>query len=107
MCDQLPASEGNRHDGAMMEDEVVKRRRWLSRQQFLDLLGAANLIPGPSSSEMAIFIGQRQAGWRGLLLAGLCFILPAAVLVGLIAWAYVRFGSLPMLRASCMASSRW
>ena len=80
---------------AMMEDEVVTRRGWLSRQRFLDLLGAANLIPGPSSSELAIYIGQSQAGWRGLLLGGGCFILPAAVLVTIIAWAYVRFGSLP------------
>jgi chromate transporter len=68
---------------AMMEDEVVVRRKWLSRQQFLDLLGAANLIPGPTSSEMAIYIGQNQAGWMGLLLGGGCFILPAALIVAL------------------------
>ncbi len=65
---------------AMMEDEVVNRRRWLSRQRFLDLLGAANLLPGPSSSELAIYIGQSQAGWAGLLLSGICFVLPAALL---------------------------
>jgi chromate transporter len=82
---------------AMMEDEVVVRRKWLTRQQFLDLLGAANLIPGPTSSEMAIYIGQNQAGWVGLLLGGGCFILPAALLVGAIAWAYVRFGALPQV----------
>jgi chromate transporter len=82
---------------AMMEDEVVARRRWLDRQQFLDLLGAANLIPGPTSSEMAIYIGQSQAGWFGLFLGGSCFILPAALLVGTIAWAYVRFGALPQV----------
>ena len=79
----------------MLEDEVVTRRRWLSRQEFLDLLGATNLIPGPNSTEMAIHIGHRRAGFAGLAVAGVCFILPAAVLVGLIAWAYVRFGSLP------------
>jgi len=80
---------------AMMEDEVVNRRRWLDRQRFLDLLGVANLLPGPSSSELAIYIGQSQAGWAGLLLGGACFILPAALLTAMIAWAYTRFGSLP------------
>src|ERR1700730_15099258 len=66
---------------AIMEDELVRRRRWLSRQKFLDLLGASNLIPGPSSSELAIHIGYMCAGWRGLLIAGICFILPAALMV--------------------------
>ncbi len=80
---------------AMMEDEVVRRRRWLSKEKFLDLLGAANLIPGPSSTELAIYIGYLQAGWIGLLLAGVCFILPAALIVTALAWAYVQFGSLP------------
>ena len=80
---------------AMMEDEVVRRRRWLSKEKFLDLLGAANLIPGPSSTEMAIYIGYLQAGWIGLLIAGVCFILPAAIIVTILAWAYVQFGSLP------------
>src|SRR5437764_6925298 len=80
---------------AMMEEEVVRRRRWLTREAFLDLLAAANLIPGPSSTEMAIFIGQSQAGWRGLVAGGVCFILPAALMVTAIAWAYVRFGALP------------
>jgi len=80
---------------AMMEDEVVIRRRWLSKEKFLDLLGAANLIPGPSSTELAIYIGYLQAGWIGLLLAGVCFILPAALVVTALAWAYVQFGSLP------------
>ncbi|MCU1282481.1 MAG: chromate transporter, chromate ion transporter family [bacterium] len=80
---------------AMMEDEVVVRRKWLTREEFLDLLGATNLIPGPNSTEMAIHIGGRRAGWPGLLVAGVCFIVPAAVLVAVIAWAYVRFGSLP------------
>jgi chromate transporter len=80
---------------AMMEDEVVRRRRWLTRDEFLDYLGATNLIPGPNSTEMAIHIGHARAGWWGLVVAGVCFILPAAVIVGVIAWAYVRFGSLP------------
>jgi len=82
---------------AMMEHEVVRRRAWLSREEFLDLLGAANLIPGPSSTELAIFIGYRRAGWVGLLLGGACFILPAALIVGGCAWAYVRFGALPQV----------
>jgi chromate transporter len=80
---------------AMMEDEVVRRRRWLSREEFLDLLGATHLIPGPNSTEMAIHIGRARAGWRGLLVAGACFIVPATLLVGALAWGYVRFGSVP------------
>lgn len=80
---------------AMMEDEVVVRRRWLSHERFLDMMGAANLIPGPSSSELAVFIGYEQAGIPGLVLAGICFVLPAALMSGVIAWAYVRFGTLP------------
>src|SRR5580658_4460770 len=80
---------------AMMEDEFVRRRAWLTREQFLDLVGAAGLIPGPSSTEVAIYVGYRRAGWRGLLVAGLCFILPAAFMVTAIAWAYVRYGRLP------------
>jgi chromate transporter len=80
---------------AMMEDEVVRRRQWLTREQFLDYLGATNLIPGPNSTEMAIHIGHARAGWKGLIVAGACFILPAAIIVSVIAWAYVRFGALP------------
>lgn len=80
---------------AMMEDEVVRRRQWLSREEFLDLLGAANLIPGPNSTEMAIHIGHRQAGWAGLVVAGVCFIVPAALIVTAFAWAYVRYRALP------------
>src|ERR1700719_5126133 len=72
---------------AMMEDELVRRRKWLSREKFLDLLGASNLIPGPSSSELAIHIGYLRGGSAGLLVGGGCFILPAAILVGGIAWA--------------------
>ncbi len=80
---------------ALMRQEVVERRKWLTEAQFLDLIGAANLIPGPSSTEVAIYIGFLRARWAGLILAGTCFILPAALLVSLIAWAYVRFGRLP------------
>jgi len=82
---------------AVMENEVVRRRKWLSSERFLDLLGAANLIPGPSSTELAIFIGYEQAGALGLLLAGACFILPAAAMVTALAWAYVRFGAIPQV----------
>jgi chromate transporter len=77
-----------------MEDEVVRRRRWLTRDEFLDYLGATNLIPGPNSTEMAIHIGHARAGWPGLLIAGAAFILPASLMVGALAWAYVRFGAL-------------
>ncbi len=80
---------------AMMEDEVVSRRGWLTREQFLDFLGATNLIPGPNSTEMAIHVGRVRAGLPGLLVAGASFILPSAVMVTALAWAYVRFGSLP------------
>lgn len=80
---------------AMMEDEIVRRRNWLTREEFLDLVGVVNLIPGPNSTEMAIQIGYRMAGWRGLLMGGICFILPAALLTLALAWAYVRYGALP------------
>jgi chromate transporter len=80
---------------AMMEEEFVRRRRWVTHTDFLDRLATANLIPGPSSTEVAIFIGQLKQGWLGLIVAGTCFIVPAASIVLLIAWAYVRFGSLP------------
>ena len=80
---------------AMMEEEFVRRRHWITQAEFLDRLAAANLIPGPSSTEVAIFLGQLKRGWRGLIVAGCCFIIPAAVIVSLIAWAYVCFGSLP------------
>jgi chromate transporter len=80
---------------AMMEEEVVRRRGWISRERFLDLLGASNLIPGPNSTELALHLGRERAGWLGLLVAGASFILPAFVLVLGLAWAYVRFGTLP------------
>jgi chromate transporter len=82
-----------------MEDEVVGRRRWLTREQFLDFVGATNLIPGPNSTELAIHIGRERAGWLGLLVAGLSFILPAALIVATIAWAYRRYGTLPETEA--------
>ena len=80
---------------AMMEDEIVGKRQWVTRQQFLDMLGAANLVPGPTSTETAITIGFTRAGWAGLCVAGASFILPAALITGTFAWAYVKFGSLP------------
>ena len=80
-----------------MQQEIVERRKWLTKETFLDLLGASNLVPGPSSTELAIHIGFRLARWRGLLLAGVCFILPAFLLVMGIAWAYMRFGRLPQV----------
>jgi chromate transporter len=82
---------------AMMEDEVVRRRQWLSREQFLDYLGATNLIPGPNSTELAIHIGHARGGWPGLIVAGLAFIVPATLMVGGIAWVYVRYGTLPQI----------
>ena len=80
---------------AMMEEEVVRRRQWLRRETFLDYVGATNLIPGPNSTELALHIGHMRAGWTGLMVAGLSFILPSALIVGVIAWMYVRFGTLP------------
>jgi chromate transporter len=80
---------------ALFHDEFVKRRAWLTDQYFLDLLGATNLIPGPNSTEMAMHIGQVRAGWRGLIVGGACFILPAALLVGILAALYVTYGSTP------------
>jgi chromate transporter len=83
---------------AMMEDEVVRRRGWLSREQFLDLVGVSSLIPGPSSTETAIYVGYARGGLPGLLIAGSCFILPAMLMAAALAWAYLRFGSLPAAR---------
>ena len=84
---------------ALMEDECVRRRGWISHQRFVDVLGAANLIPGPTSTELAMHIGYARAGWVGLFVAGFCFILPAAVIVGVLAAAYVRVGTLPRFDA--------
>jgi chromate transporter len=80
---------------AMMREEVVVKKNWLSEQHFLDLLGATNLIPGPNSTEMAIHIGRERAGWKGLIVAGLCFIMPAVLITGLFAWLYKRYGQIP------------
>ena len=84
---------------ALMEDEVVRRRRWLTREAFVDYVGAMNLIPGPNSTELAIAIGRDRAGWPGLLVAGVAFIAPAAAIVSLIAWAYVQHGTVPAVVA--------
>jgi chromate transporter len=84
---------------ALMRREVVIRRKWLTEQQFLDLLGASNLIPGPTSTELAIYLGYARAGHLGLVLAGALFILPAMLLVLMLAWAYGRYGSTPQVGA--------
>src|SRR5689334_18844064 len=80
---------------ALMEDEVVRRRAWMTREEFLEYLAAVNLIPGPNSTELALYVGHRRGGWPGLLVAGVAFIVPAASMVTAIAWAYVRYGALP------------
>jgi chromate transporter len=82
---------------AMMEDEVVSRRQWLTRERFVDLLGATNLIPGPNSTQMAIHIGHVYGGWLGSIVAGVCFILPGVLITGALAWAYVAFGTIPQV----------
>lgn len=81
----------------IMHDEVVTRRKWLTDEEFLDLLGATNLIPGPNSTEMAIHIGYRRAGWPGLLAGGFCFITPATLIVLSLSWLYVQYGNTPQL----------
>jgi chromate transporter, chromate ion transporter (CHR) family len=81
----------------LMEEEFVRRRKWLSREDFLDRLGAVNLLPGPTSTEMVIYLGELRGGFAGLLTAGACFILPAAFMTLGLAWAYVRYGALPEL----------
>ncbi len=80
---------------AMMRNEVVEKLKWLSEQDFLDLLGVTNLIPGPNSTEMAIHLGHKRAGWIGLIVAGFCFITPAVLITGFIAWLYKMYGTLP------------
>lgn len=82
---------------AMMRDEVVKRRKWISDERFVDLWGTCNLIPGPTSTEMAMYLGYQRVGWRGLILGGVCFIGPAMLIVLALAWAYVTLGSLPQV----------
>ncbi|MCT4137103.1 chromate efflux transporter [Elizabethkingia anophelis] len=80
---------------AMMQQEVVTKRRWMFEEHFLDLIGATNLLPGPNSTEMAIHIGQERAGWKGLIVAGLCFICPAVIITLFFAWLYKEYGELP------------
>ncbi len=82
---------------AMMEERFVRRRAWVTRERFVDLVGAVNLLPGPSSTELAIYLGELRGGMPGLIVAGICFILPAAVLVVALAWAYLRFGAVPQV----------
>ena len=84
---------------AMMENEVVKKRKWIDEQYFLDLIGATNLIPGPNSTEMAIHIGHERAGWKGLIVAGLSFILPAVIITGIFAVLYKQYGQLPQAQS--------
>lgn len=83
---------------AMMQDEVVAKRKWFSEQHFLDLIGATNLIPGPNSTEMAIHIGYEKGGWKGLLVAGLCFISPAVLITAFLAWSYKEYGQTPAVQ---------
>jgi chromate transporter len=82
---------------AMMEERFVRQRAWVTRERFVDLVGAVNLLPGPSSTELAIYLGEIRGGVPGLITAGACFILPAAVLVVALAWAYLRFGAVPQM----------
>jgi chromate transporter len=82
---------------ALMEEEFVRRRGWLSREEFVDRVGAVNLLPGPSSTEMAIYLGHLRGGFPGLLIAGAAFILPSALLMCAMAWAYVQYGALPQI----------
>ncbi|APD07513.1 chromate transport protein [Flavobacteriaceae bacterium UJ101] len=80
---------------AMMEDEVVKKRKWMTSEHFLDLMGATNLIPGPNSTEMTMHCGHERAGWKGLIVAGTCFIFPAILITMVFAWLYQKYGQLP------------
>jgi chromate transporter len=82
---------------AMMRQEIVQRRKWISDERFMDLMGIVNLIPGPNSTELVISLGYLRAGWPGLLIAGLCFIVPAMLIVLAFAWLYVEFGTLPQV----------
>ncbi|HLZ13864.1 MAG TPA: chromate efflux transporter [Candidatus Acidoferrum sp.] len=84
---------------AMMEQEFVQRRKWLTREDFVDRVGAVSLLPGPSSTELAIYLGELRGGLAGLMIAGCCFILPSAVLVGTLAWIYQKYGSAPQIGA--------
>ena len=83
---------------SMMLEEVVSKRKWMREEHFLDLMGATNLIPGPNSTEMAMHVGHERAGWPGLIVAGLCFVFPAVVLTGILAWLYKQYGQLPVVQ---------
>lgn len=84
---------------AIIEQETVTRRNWLSRETFLDMMAVTNLIPGPNSTELAMYVGYQRRGAPGLLVSGACFILPSAFLTGLLAWVYLTYGSLPSMEA--------
>ena len=83
---------------ALMEEEVVRKRKWISETHFLDLIGATNLIPGPNSTEMTMHCGHERAGWKGLIVAGICFIFPAVIITGIFAWLYQQYGKLPEVK---------
>src|SRR5688500_16351263 len=83
---------------SMMEEEVVRRKKWMSPQHFLDLVGATNLIPGPNSTEMTMHIGHERAGWKGLVVSGCCFIFPAVIITAIFAWLYQQYGQLPQVQ---------
>ena len=83
---------------ALMEEEVVRKRKWISPEHFLDLVGATNLIPGPNSTEMTMHCGHERAGWKGLIVAGACFIIPAVIITAIFAWAYQEYGQLPQVQ---------
>src|SRR5690606_11023523 len=83
---------------ALMEEEVVRKRKWISPEHFLDLVGATNLIPGPNSTEMTMHCGHERAGWKGLIVAGACFIIPAVIITAIFAWAYQQYGQLPQVQ---------
>lgn len=83
---------------ALMQEEVVKKRAWMSEEHFLDLVGATNLIPGPNSTEMTMHIGHERAGWKGLIVAGSCFIIPAVIITAFLAWLYQQYGQLPQVQ---------
>ena len=84
---------------AMMEEEVVRKKKWMDHDHFLDLVGATNLVPGPNSTEMTMHIGRERGGWKGLIVAGGCFILPAVIITAFFAWAYKRYGTMPQVEA--------
>ena len=83
---------------ALMEEEVVKKRAWISKEHFLDLVGATNLIPGPNSTEMTMHLGYERAGWKGLIIAGSCFIIPAVIITAFFARLYQQYGQLPQVQ---------